>query len=192
MQLPPATTTTTEAAADDILDVLEPASLPVHEFPWLAVLIGAAILALAAIVIYAWRRRRRPQAVESLEQRARRRLQQLAAFKAGDARAFHADLAAVLVQYAEERLGLRGTRLTSVEILREFQRNGVMPAAWQESLASFLRDCDRAKFAPDLELDWDPSERIARCRALFEELAANAAAAPKLASPWEGWSNATV
>ena len=176
---------------DDIIDTLEDVPLPVHEFPW-EVLIALAVLALAAYAFYRWRRSRRPAAPESIEDRARRRLRELAALAGLDARAFHAELAAVLVGYAEERLGLRGSRLTSREIVREFRRNGVMSDAWQESLASFLRDCDRAKFAPGLENEWDADGRIAQCRALIEELAGRAAAAPRLASPWEGWSNAAV
>ena len=77
-------------------------------------LIGAAIVALAAVAIFAWLAppsascrvwSNAPAAAEPAP--ARSRLM----------RAFHADLA-VLVQYAEQRLGLRGTRLTSVEIKR--------------------------------------------------------------------------
>jgi hypothetical protein len=173
----------------DILDTLEPAYLPVQEFPWIAVLTVAAALALAAVAVYIWRRRYRKPPRESLEQDARRRLQELATT---DARVFHAELAAILTGYAEERLGLRGSRLTSAEIVREFRTNGVMSAAWQESLAAFLRQCDHAKFAPAREGEWDRSARLAECRALLDELAAAAAASPRLANPWERWTNAAV
>jgi len=178
-------------APDDIIDALEPAVLPVHEFPWVAALIAAALVALvAAILIY--RCRRREQGVESLEEQARRSLRELEAAGGLDARAFHAELSAILLRYCEKRLGLRGTRLTSAEILREFHRNGVMSAAWQAELGEFLRECDRAKFSPEPLAEWDPRERVARCRALFEGLAATAAAAPRLASPWEGWRDAAL
>jgi hypothetical protein len=180
------------AGADDIIDALEPAMLPVHEFPWVVALIGAALVVLAALAVLIYRRRSRTRIEESPEERARRRLREVRASPGLDARAFHAELSAILVRYAEERLGLRGTRLTSAEILREFRRNSVMSAAWQGALGEFLRECDRAKFAPDLAAEWDPQERVAQCRALLEELAATAAAAPHLASPWEGWSNAAV
>jgi hypothetical protein len=178
--------------ADDIIDALEPAALPVHEFPWPAALIAAAVALLLMLAILVYRRRTRHAPAASLEQCARRRLRELSASAGMDARAFHAELAAILVEYAEARLGLRGTRLTSAEIVREFRRNGVMSAAWQTSLAGFLQDCDRAKFAPNPENEWDSQARVARCRALIDELAAAAAAAPNLASPWEGWSNAAL
>jgi hypothetical protein len=178
MQLP-------TSAPDDILDTLEPASLPTHEFPWIPVLIVVSAAVLTALLVYAWRRRHRPLVSESLEHLARRRLNELSA---ADPRGFHTGLAAILTQYAEQRLGLRGTRLTSAEILREFRDNGVMSVAWQESLAVFLRECDRAKFAPSVDIEWDPRARIAQCRALLDELAATAAASPHLANPFEQWS----
>ena len=176
MQLPTST-------PDDILDTLEPATLPVHEFPLVPVLIVAAVILLLAVAVYIWKRRHRRVIVESLEQTARRRLTQLGTT---DPRALHTELAAILTEYAEHRLGLRGTRLTSAEILREFRRNGVMSEPWQESLAEFFRDCDRAKFAPTAEV-CDPAARIAQCRILLDALAATAAAAPTLSSPWQ-WS----
>ena len=176
--------------ADDIVDALVPVALPVHEFPWVEVLIVAAVGAMALAAVLVYRRRTRRARVESLDERTRRRLREVAVAAGSDARAFHAELAGILARYAEERLGLRATRLTSAEIVREFRRNGVMSAAWLERLADFLRECDRAKFALEADAEWDPWERAARCRALFEELAAAAAAAPVLASPWEGWSHA--
>jgi hypothetical protein len=175
-------------APDDILDTLEAAALPVHDFPWVPVLVSAAVVLLAALAVYVWRRRHRPVAVESLEHAARRRLQELSA---SDPRALHTELAAILTDYAEHRLGLRGSRLTSAEILREFQHNGVMNGAWQESLAAFFRACDRAKFAPVVD-ECDAAARIAECKSLIDELAATAAASPKLANPFTGWSNAAV
>jgi len=169
MQLPTST-------PDDILDTLEPATLPVHEFPLVPVLVVAAIAVLAALAIYVWKRRHRPVIVESLEQAARRRLKQV---DITDPRALHTELAAILTQYAEQRLGLRGTRLTSAEILREFRRNGVMSPAWQNSLTAFLAACDQAKFAPSTA-PCDPASRIAHCRSLFDELAAQAASSSVL------------
>jgi hypothetical protein len=180
MQLP-------TSAPDDILDILEPATLPVHEFPWVAVLAAAAALVMTALAVYWWRRRRRPAIGESLENAARRRLREVGG---ADPRTLHTELAEILTEYAEQRLGLRGSRLTSAEITREFRRNGVMSAAWQESLAGFLRECDRVKFAPLADSDFDVAARVRECRMLIEELAAAASAAPKLADPWKGWTNA--
>jgi hypothetical protein len=178
MQLP-------NRAPDDILDALEPAALPVHAFPWLQVLVITASVVLVALAVYAWKRRRRPVVTESLEQVARRRLKEL---HTGDPRTLHTELAAILTDYAEHRLGLRGSRLTSAEILREFRKNGVMSAAWQDSLAAFFCACDHAKFAPTID-PCDAGARIVQCRALIDELAASAAATSKLADPWQ-WAGA--
>jgi hypothetical protein len=168
---------------DDILDTLEPATLPVHEFPWETVLIVAAIAVLVALAVYIWKRRHPPIIVESLEQIARRRLKQL---DTTDPRVLHTELASILTEYAEHRLGLRGTRLTSAEILRAFRDNGVMNATWRQSLADFLRACDQAKFAPTVE-PCDAAARAAQCRSLFDALAAAFASTSTLATPWH-WS----
>ena len=181
MQLP-------TSAPENIIDTLEPAALPVQDFPLVAVLVGAATVALVVLGVYAWRRRHRRPASESLEQMARRKLGELATRTAPERRAFHAELAGILAQYAEQRLGLRGTRLTSGEIVRAFRGNGVMSAAWLERLEGLLRACDHAKFAPDADEAWDPAPSVAQCRALLDELAARYAASPRLASPWEKWT----
>jgi hypothetical protein len=178
--------------ANDIIDSLEDVPLPTHDFPWLAALIVVAAIAIAALAVYLWRRRHRAAAPVTLEDRARRRLSDLAAIPDPDPRAFHAELAAIVVGYAEERLGLRGSRLTTREIVREFRRNAKMSAAWQAGLESILRTCDRAKFAPHPDAAFDPAAPIAECRALIDELAATAAASPRLASPWEEWTNAAI
>jgi hypothetical protein len=128
--------------------------------------------------------------VESLEDCARRRLAELAAGGAPDARAFHGELADVLVRYVEARLALRSTRLTSGEIVREFERNGIMSDEWLCALRELFAECDCAKFGPGVE--WDAASAIARCRALVDALAVQVAASPRLANPWEGWKNAAV
>ena len=172
---------------DDILDTLESATLPVHEFPLVHVLIASAVVVLALLVLYVWRRLR-PKPVESLEQAMRRQLQ---AITTTDPRALHEELARLLIGYAEQRLKLRASRLTSAEILREFARNGVMSARWQASLAGFLRECDRAKFAPQPE-EFDRTACVARCRAIFDELAAYAVSSPQLTTWWEWSPDASV
>jgi hypothetical protein len=179
-------------ARDDIRDTLEPAQLPASEFPWEEVLIGASVALVIALVLLAVRRRRRPKPAESIEACARRRLAELAAHAAPDARAFHAELADILLRYMEARLRLRSTRLTSKEILRAFERNGHMAAEWREQLEQLLAECDRAKFAPAFDDDWDPGATALRAKLILDALAAQVAAAPRLASPWEGWGDAAV
>jgi len=182
------------ASVDDIHDELAAVSLPTYDFPWEAAAAGVVLLlALVAAIVW-YRRRRRPKPIETLEAVARRRLAALAAMPMMDARSFHHELAAILIKYVEARLALRSTRLTSGEIVREFRRNAVMSGEWQEMLEEFFAECDRAKFAP-VAREWDAADAasaLSRCRRIIDGLAAQAAAAPTLASPWEGWKNAAV
>ena len=193
---PPASSANAESAAsaarpDDIHDQLDAVPLPVHDFPWEVTAAGAVLLlALIAMVVW-YRRRHRPGRLVTVEERARDRLAILGATPLPDARSFHNELAAIVVQYVEARLALRSTRLTSGEILREFRRNGVMSGEWQAMLAEFFAECDRAKFAAEA-LQWDAATAVSRCRGIIDGLAAQVAASPTLASPWEGWNNAAV
>jgi hypothetical protein len=178
---------------DDIADELPAAQYQSREFPWLQAGVLLVVLMLAAWAgLWLRRRRRLPPTYATPEAQARVRLAGVeAGIGTGDARAFYAELSAILTQYVEARLALRSTRLTSVEIRREFRRNGVMSAEWQTALGGFFDECDRAKFAPPGAVLPGP-EAVARCRRLIDQLAAKADAAPRLANPWEGWSNASV
>jgi hypothetical protein len=184
----------TEAPAHsgDILDTLETEQLPIPEFPWEEVLIGLSVAVVIALLVLYLRKRLRPAPAESIEARARRRLAGLASHAAPDPRAFHAELADILVRYMEARLGLPSTRLTSHEILCAFGRNGRMSAEWRERLEALLAECDRAKFAPAFDAAWDPAATALRGRRILDALAVEVAAAPRLASPWEGWGDAAV
>lgn len=177
---------------DDIRDTLETEQLPMVEFPWEEVLIGLSVAVVIALVVIFVRRRLRSKLVESIETCARRRLAELAAHTAPDSRAFHAELADILLRYMEARLGLPSTRLTSKEILRAFERNGHMTREWRERLEQLLVECDRAKFAPAFEAEWDPAATAQRGKLILDALAVQVAAAPRLASPWEGWGDAAV
>jgi hypothetical protein len=177
--------------ADDIHDELAVVPMPAHEFPWEESLAGLVLLLLVLAVIVCYRRRRRPIPIESAEDRARRRLAELAALTAPDPRTYHTELSGILVEYVETRLALRSTRLTSSEIVSEFRRNGVMGSPWQAMLCEFFSTCDRAKFAgggaePDL------ADALRQCHRIINELSIQAAAQPRLANPWEGWNNAAV
>lgn len=177
---------------DDIRDTLATERLPVVEFPWEEVLIGLSVAVVIALVVIFVRRRLRPKPVESIEACARRRLVELAAHAAPDPRAFHAELADILLRYVEARLRLPSKRLTSGEILRAFERNGHMPGEWRERLSQLMAECDRAKFAPAFDADWDPAATVLRGKLILDALAVQVAAAPRLASPWEGWGDAAV
>jgi hypothetical protein len=175
-----------------IRDTLAAEEWPADDFPWEQTLIGVSVAILIAIALLYLRRRFRPKPPETIEQRARRRLAELAAHASPDPRAFHAELADILLRYMEAGLGLPSTRLTSPEIVRAFRRNGQMSGEWRERLEQLLAECDRAKFAPVFDADWDPAATAARGKLILDALAVQVAAAPRLASPWEGWSDAAI
>ncbi|MCU1237606.1 MAG: hypothetical protein JWP63_5573 [Candidatus Solibacter sp.] len=180
------------SARDDIRDALATEQWPVDGFPYAETLTGLAVAVLIVLVVFFVRRKLRPKPAETMELRARRRLAELAAHPAPDSRAFHAELADILLRYMEARVGLPSSRLTSREIVRAFQTNGHMSAEWRERLEELLAECDRAKFAPAFDADWDPSDTARRGRVILDALAIQVAAAPRLASPWEGWGDAAV
>ncbi len=175
---------------EDIHDQLDAVPLPEAGVSTGTIVAGVAILLLMIAVLVWHRRRRRFRRVapESPEQRARRRM---GAIDTRDYRAFHGQLAGILVEYFEERVALRSTRLTSAEIIEEFRSNGVMSAQWQTRLEELFQECDRAKFSA-AGCEWDAAEALGRARRVVDELAAQAAAAPVLANPWKGWRNAAV
>jgi hypothetical protein len=182
----------TPGASGDIRDTLETEQLPVADFPSEEVLIALSVALLIALAVLFVRRRLRPKPLESIESRARRRLAELAAHAAPDPRAFHAELADILLRYMEARLRLPSTRLTSRELLRAFERNGHMRSEWRERLEQLLAECDRAKFAPSFDAEWNSAAAILRARLILDALAVQVAAAPRLASPWEGWGDAAL
>ena len=98
----------------------------------------------------------------------------------------------ILLAYIEASLGLPSTRLTSDEILRAFRRNGRMSAEWRVRLEELLAECDRAKFALAFDSGWNPAATAERGQAILDALAVQVAIAPRLASPWEGWSDAAI
>jgi hypothetical protein len=184
--------TSAASSFSEIRDTLETEPWSIVEFPWEEVLIGLSVAVVIALVVIFVRRRRRRQPVESIEACAQRRLAELAAHATPDARAFHAELADILLRYMEARLRLPSKRLTSGEILRAFERNGHMAAEWRERFAELLAECDRAKFAPAFDAEWDPAAAALRGKQILDALAVQVVAAPRLASPWEGWGDAAV
>ena len=177
---------------DDMRDTLAAEQLPVVEFPWVEVVSSLVVAIVIALIVALLAEASPAKPVESNEAVARRRLDALAASAAPDARAFHAELADILVRYVEASLGLPSTRLTSSEILRAFRRHGRMSAEWQCGLEELLAECDRAKFAPAFDAEWDPAASARRGREVLDALAVQVAAAPRLSSPWEGLRDAAV
>jgi LPXTG-motif cell wall-anchored protein len=173
---------------EDIRDHLDAMTLPASGLSAGTIAIGAIVLLLVIVVVALWFLRRRKLHIGTPEEHARRCL---AAIYTSDCRLFHAQLASVLVEYFEMKLGLRSSRLTSGEILTEFRRNGVMSAEWQAALEQLFAECDQAKFSGGAPV-WDAANSIERAQRLLDDLAAQIATMPALSAPWKGWSDAAI
>lgn len=173
---------------DDIRDHLDAMTLPASGLSTATIAIGAVVLLLMIVGIAIWWMRRRKLHMGTPEEHARRCL---ASIYTSDCRLFHAQLASVLVEYFETKLGLRSSRLTSGEILTEFRRNRVMSFEWLAALEHLFAECDQAKFSGAAAV-WDAAASIERAQRLLDELAAQIATTPALSAPWKGWSDAPV
>jgi hypothetical protein len=170
---------------EDIRDHLDAMTLPSSGLPLGFI---AVVILLVSVAVAMWCLRRRKLHMGTPEEHARRCLESI---HTSDSRLFHAQLASVLVEYFETRLGLRSSRLTSAEILREFRGNGVMSAEWQAALEQLFAACDRAKFS-GAKTVLDAAALLERAQLLLDELAAQVATMPVLATPWKGWTDAAI
>jgi hypothetical protein len=172
---------------EDIRDHLDAMTLPASGLSWLTIATGVLAFLLAIVVVSIWLFRRRQPRMGTPEEHARRCL---ASIHTSDYRLFHVQLASVLVEYFESRLPVRSSRLTSAEMVGEFRRNGLMSAEWQATLAQLLAECDQAKFS-GANSDWDRAGALRRAQRLLDELAAEIASAPVLATS-KGWNDAAI
>lgn len=60
---------------------------------------------------------------------------------------FVIEVSALLRTYIEASFGLKAPTLSTEEFLFEAERNALLDDRWRESLADFLAQCDRVKFA---------------------------------------------
>ena len=122
--------------------------------PWWYYALGAAALGLlAALVAYLWAARRKDAPLAPPDPAwvvAERRLNELASRQlpqGGKFEAYYVDLSAILRYYIEDRFGIRAPEQTTPEFLESASGSGRLTDAQQEALSSFLRHCDRVKFA---------------------------------------------
>ncbi len=141
-----------DGSAEDIRD-LKPLRPIDRGRGWWIAAIALGVLALAALGVWAWRRRRaRPAELPAVPPHE-------AAFRALDAlrgteftdpaavRRFYFQISEVVRAYVEGRFGLNATDLTTEEILTRLPAVGELAEADRAALAGFLEHTDRVKFA---------------------------------------------
>jgi hypothetical protein len=139
---------TVAEAAEDIRDIRGPKFIfP----PWLlpAVIAGAVLLALGALGLWRWlRRRRRPRVLLPFEIALQRLEEMRALMQPEDAREFSIAVSDVVRRYIEERFGVTATHRTTEEFLHDLLESSHAPLARHRALLSeFLQQCDLVKFA---------------------------------------------
>jgi hypothetical protein len=135
-------------AAEDIRDIRGPKFIfP----PWLlpAVIAGVVLLALSALGLRRWlRRRRRPRVLLPFEIALQRLEEMRALMQPEDAREFSIAVSDVVRRYIEERFGVTATHRTTEEFLHDLLESSHAPLARHRALLSeFLQQCDLVKFA---------------------------------------------
>lgn len=125
--------------------------------------LGIAVAAVALVGLVAWLVARRWRGREIVVPKAKawevayQRLEELDKRqlpKTGKYGAYYVDLSAILRYYIEDRFSLRAPEETTPEFVGEAARSGKFSKEQQHTIASFLRHCDRVKFArykPTLE-----------------------------------------
>jgi len=137
-------------ATEDIRDIRGPKAVPVS---WLlpALLLGALLLAVAAIVIWRLRRRRGLNRTRTLSL-AEQTLQRLEAIRPlmlpGSAREFGIAASEIVRTYIENRFDVVATQRTTEEFLQSLLQNSRDALTSHRPLLSdFLQQCDFVKFA---------------------------------------------
>lgn len=134
-------------------DVKPPLDVPIDwvAAAWWAAGIALALIALAAMIAYWIRKRRRPEAKPVApsvppHQEARRRLE--AALRLiSDPKPFCVAVSDALRWYLEQRFELRAPERTTEEFLEELRVSDLLNGEQKEVLAEFLQRCDLVKFA---------------------------------------------
>jgi LPXTG-motif cell wall-anchored protein len=134
---------------EDIRDIRGPKAMPVASWVWVAVLVGAVLVALCAYLL--WRRRRRDVPVRPLtllEQTLARLEDTKRLMQPGTAREFGIAASEVIRDYIEKRFNVIATQRTTEEFLQTLlQGSNEALARHRPLLAEFLQQCDFVKFA---------------------------------------------
>jgi hypothetical protein len=166
-----------EAAGEKVTDIrgLKPLERPTPEFPWLPLSAAAVLVAVAAVLLGLWIRRRhagesgappRPAHEVALD-----RLAALAGLDRSDPAAVHRlhfELSEVLRVYVEARFGLNATDLTTEEIVVALPRLPDLEGGDACAFRRFLVDTDRVKFADHRPAEPEIEATFERARAFVE------------------------
>jgi len=118
---------------------------------WAAV--GAGVVALGGAVWWVLRHRTRAERIAApalpweVAYGRLRELDQRRLPHAGQFEPYYVDLSAILRYYIEDRFLLHAPEQTTPEFLEAASQSGVLSTDQQQTIAAFLRHCDRVKFA---------------------------------------------
>jgi len=150
-----------------------------------------AALVLAAVLGYLWYRRREPEATEpplppwEIAYKRIDALKQRGFIERGEIEPFYVDLTAILRYYVEGAFDLHAPEQTTPEFLEVATQSGVLTDDQQETLARFLRHCDRVKFVRYQPTTEQMNDGIAFVHWFVEETKAKAASAGGETEPAE-------
>jgi hypothetical protein len=142
-------------------------------------IVALGLLSICGVIWFLRRNRKLPK--ESAEALARRRLAELGSTALPPRREFCEALIGTLMQYAQQRFGLRADRCTSAELIGALRRMDVVTPECELALYGLLEDCDRGRYAGAYDTEGDPASAIALCRDIVDSLGAQAASQPRMA-----------
>jgi hypothetical protein len=139
---------TDAAAAEDIRDIRGPKGIfPLWEL--VALLAGAALLAIGGYAAWRWARRRKAPRAQQLFEIALQRLEEIRSLmQPSSVREFSIAISDIVRRYIEDEFKVTATHRTTEEFLHDLlESSNAALAAHRNLLAQFLEQCDMAKFA---------------------------------------------
>ena len=139
------------------------------------ILSGILAVLAVALLVYWWMTRRALGRIEPPKlpwETALARLDALAARnlpKQGKYEAYFVDLSSILRYYIEGRFALQAPERTTPEFLAEMMQTDLFSKSQEDFLKTFLRLCDRVKFAQHEPGMLDMEENFTKVRAFVEE-----------------------
>lgn len=138
---------------------------------WVFAAIGAAVVALAALIPL-WLAKRRRARKRSAYDVAAERLRKLLAWPRSGAEeidAFFVELSAIVRRYVEDRFELRAPELTTEEFMASMSSSPDLNRDHQALLRDFLRQADLVKFAHFVPTDSDIDNSVGTARTFLDE-----------------------